>query len=312
MAHSVVYDRLGAPEVLHVIETADPEPLPGEVVVRVAAAGVNPIDAKLRAGVRPSGPITGPRRVGFDGAGTIHAVGAGVTAFALGDRVAVRQSVGTYATHVVARQEDVSALPDAVTFGDGAALGIPAGTAYQALRSLGVAAGDTLLVHAGSGAVGQAAVQFALAWGAEVIATAGPGSMETVSALGATAVAYGKGLSARVAAVGDVTVALDAAGTDEALRTSLDVVADRDRIATIVRGPDAEQWGVRAFGGGSPHPLTAQEEAWRAEALPHTIDLLARGAFHVRIGRSFALDRAADAHRLIEAGSPGGKLLIAP
>lgn len=313
MAKSVVYEELGSPDVLHVVDAPDPQPGPDQVVVEIRAAGVNPIDAKLRAGVRPSAPVTAPRRVGFDGAGTIIAIGDGVTDAAVGDRVAVRQTLGTYATHVVAPRAHVTALPESVSFEQGAALGIPAGTAYQVLRSLGVSAGDTLLVHGGSGAVGRSAVQFAVAWGARVIATGSTVSHDGLRQLGAIPVAYGAGLVDRVRRAADeVTVVLDGAGTDEALQASVDLVSDRARIATIVRGPDAAAWGIRAFSGGSPEPLTAEEEQWRADALPHTIDLIADGDFRVELGTRFPLEQAAEAHRLVESGSPGGKLLITP
>ena len=121
------------------------------------------------------------------------------------------------------------ALPDAVTAAEGAGIGIPAGTAYQALRSLGLTEGDVLLVHGGSGSVGQAAVQFAVAWGATVIATASPARHDQLRELGATPVAYGDGLLERVreAAPDGVTVVLDCAGTDEAIDVSLELVAAR-------------------------------------------------------------------------------------
>ena len=111
-------------------------------------------------------------------------------------------------------------LPDGVTAAEGAAIGIPAGTAYQSLRSLGVGEGDVLLVHGGSGSVGQAAVQFAVAWGATVIATASPARHEQLRELGAIPVAYGDGLIDRVREAGTapVTVVLDCAGTDEAIQ----------------------------------------------------------------------------------------------
>ncbi|WP_258567227.1 NADP-dependent oxidoreductase [Microbacterium sp. Se5.02b] len=268
------------------MEIPDPVAARGEVVVRIEAAGVNPIDAKLRSGKRPSPPITEPRPVGFDGAGVVEVLGEGVDRFAVGDRVAIRDAHGTYASALAIATENLEKLPDAVTMAEGAAIGIPSGTAYQALRSLGVTEGDVLLVHAGSGAVGQAAVQFAVAWGATVIATASTARHDQLRELGAIPVAYGDGLLERVreAAPSPVTVVLDGAGTDEAIETSLALVADRDRIATIVRGPDAASFGIRAFSGGSPVPLSAEELAWRAEALPKTIELLAAGDFTIELG----------------------------
>lgn len=314
MAQAIVHTQFGAPSVLRLEEIPEPVAGPGQVVVRIEAAGVNPIDAKLRSGLRPSPPSDKPRPVGFDGAGVVDEVGDGVTGFAVGDRVAIRNTAGTYATRLAVDAQNLAVLPDGVTMAEGAGIGIPAGTAYQSLKSLGVTAGDTVLIHAGSGAVGQAAVQFARAWGARVIATASPARHDDLRELGAVPVAYGPGLEERVreAAEGPVTVALDCAGTDEAVETSLALVDDRERIATIVRGPDAEGFGIRAFSGGSPHPLTEQEEQWRAEALPATVALLAAGDFTIEISREFPLARAIAAHELVETGKAGGKIVLIP
>lgn len=314
MARAIVYTEFGSPDVLRLIEIPDPVAARGEVVVRIEAAGANPIDAKMRSGKRPSPPITEPRRVGFDGAGVVESLGEGVDDFAVGDRVAIRNGNGTYASALAISTENLAKLPDSVTAAEGAAIAIPVGTAYQALRSLGVTASDVLVVHAGSGAVGQAAVQFAVAWGATVIATASPARHEQLRDIGAIPVAYGPGLLDRIreAAPADVTVAFDCAGTDEAIETSLALVSDRDRIATIVRGPDAASFGIRAFSGGSPVPLTEQELAWRAEAVPKAIELLATGDFTIDLGPELPLAEAARAHELMESGAASGKIILVP
>lgn len=314
MARAIVYTEIGSPDVLHLIEIPDPVAARGEVVVRIEAAGVNPIDAKLRGGKRPSPPITEPRPVGFDGAGVIEVLGEGVDDLRVGERVAIRDGHGTYASALAVAAENLAPLPDAVTMAEGAAIGIPAGTAYQALRSLDVVDGDVLLVHGGSGAVGQAAVQFAVAWGATVIATGSPARHDQLRELGALPVAYGEGLIDRIrdTAPAAVTVVLDCAGTDEAIETSLALVSDRDRIATIVRGPDAASFGIRAFSGGSPVPLTDQELAWRAEALPQTIALLETGDFTVELGPQLPLAEAVRAHELLESGAASGKIILVP
>ncbi|MGO2520081.1 MAG: quinone oxidoreductase family protein [Microbacterium sp.] len=314
MARAIVYTEIGSPDVLRLADIPDPVAGPGEVVVRIEAAGVNPLDAKLRGGKRPSPPITEPRRLGLDGAGVVESIGDGVTEFAVGDRVAIGSTNGTYATHVTAKVENLDLLPDAVTAAEGASLSIPIGTAYQCLRSLNVGEGDILLVHAGSGAVGQAAVQFAVAAGAKVVATGSPARHEQLRELGAIPVAYGDGLADRVRAAvdGDITVALDCIGTDEAINTSLELIEDRERIATIVRGPDAASFGIRAFSGGSPKPLTDQELAWRAEAVGVAIKLLAAGEFQVELGIELPLAEAARAHELIEAHAARGKITLIP
>lgn len=313
MAYATTYSALGGPDVLTVTEIPTPVADAGQVVIRVEAAGVNPIDGKLRSGIRPSAAIDAPRRVGADGAGIITAVGAGVDGLRPGDAVVFFGASGAYATEIALTADLVTPRPPSVSAAEGAGIGIPFGTAYQALRSLGVGAGDTLLVHGGSGSVGQAAVQFAVLWGASVIATTSEGRADAVRALGATPIAYGDGLAARVRtlAPGGVSVILDAAGTDDAIEASLELLDDRDRIATIVRGADAEGWGIRAFSGGSPNPLTAQQSAWRAEAVPMSVALLAAGALTVEIGASFALAEAAAAHESLEAGARG-KIVIVP
>ncbi|MBS1674818.1 MAG: zinc-binding dehydrogenase, partial [Actinobacteria bacterium] len=268
-----------------------------------------------RSGFRPLPPITAPRHLGFDGAGVVTAVGSGVAGPAVGDRVAIRDTRGTYATALAVPVAHLTPLPDDVSAAQGAALGIPAGTAYQSLRSLGIGPGDLLLLHSGSGAVGQAAIQFAVAWGGSVIATGGPASQDGMRELGAVPVVYGDGLEQRIrdAAAGrEITVVLDGAGTDEAIDASLALVADRERIATIVRGPDAAALGIRAFSGGSPIPLSVQELAWRAEAVPVAAALIAAGRFSIEFGPQLPLVDAAEAHRLIEAGGTRGKLILVP
>ncbi|WP_159502370.1 NADP-dependent oxidoreductase [Microbacterium sp. 18062] len=313
MAHAIVYSELGGPEVLTLTDIEVPAPGEGKVAVRVEAAGVNPIDGKLRSGLRASGPLTAPRRVGSDGAGVVTAVGEGVDGFRPGDEVVVFGASGLYASDVVVKASSVQPRPPQVSAAAGAALGVPVGTAYQSLRSLGVGANDTLLVHAGSGAVGQAAIQFAVLWGATVVATASPARFDRIRELGAVPVAYGEGLvdHVREAAPDGITVAYDAAGTDEAIEASLEVVADRARIATIVRGADAAGFGIRAFSGGSPDPLSPQQLAWRAEAVPVTLALLAAGTFSVELGPALPLTDAAEAHRLLAAGTPG-KITLVP
>jgi NADPH:quinone reductase-like Zn-dependent oxidoreductase len=314
MARAIVHTEIGSSDVLRLVEVPDPVAGRGEVVVRIEAAGVNPIDIKQRSGLRPLPPITQPRHVGFDGAGTITAIGEGVSGYAVGERVAIGDTRGTYATALAVPVGNITRLLGGVTSAEGAALAIPVGTAYQSLRSLGVRKGDTLLIHAGSGAVGQAAVQFAVLWGATVIATASPARHDQLRALGAIPVAYGEGLTDRVrdAAPQGVTVALDCAGTDEAIQTSLDLVTGRDRIATIVRGPDAAQLGIQAYSGGNPVPLTEQQMAWRHEAVGVAINLIEAGDFQVELGPELPLAEAAHAHELIEQHAATGKIVLIP
>ncbi|UFS59137.1 NADP-dependent oxidoreductase [Subtercola endophyticus] len=324
MPRRVQYSRFGGPEVLEVAEIDVPRASEGQVVVEVRAAGVNPIDWKLRGGLRASGPLTEPRGVGTDAAGVIVEVhesvardgGArdGVDGWQVGDEVIVRGVYGAYASHLAADAAHLVAKPAGLDWGQAAAVGVPVGTAYQALRSLGVGEGTTLLIHGASGGVGQAAVQFAREWGATVIGTASPANHARLIELGAIPVAYGPGLVERVraAAPGGIDLVLDAVGTDEAIAASLELVDDRAAIGTVVVGARAAELGIRAWAGGNPVPLTPEEQALRAESLSVLAELLAAGRFEIEVSQALPLEQAAEAHRISEAGHVRGKLVLIP
>jgi NADPH2:quinone reductase len=163
----------GAPEVLQLEEVPDPQPGPGQVVVRVHAVGVNPVETYIRSGIYPKPPT--PYTPGNDGAGVIAAVGPDVKRWQIGERVYIAGSVsGTYAEKSLCLATRVHRLPAPASFAQGAAINVPYGTAYQALfhRGRGLA-GESVLVHGASGGVGIAAVQLARAAGMTVIGTAG-------------------------------------------------------------------------------------------------------------------------------------------
>ncbi|QEO14877.1 NADP-dependent oxidoreductase [Agromyces intestinalis] len=314
MPHAIEYDRFGGPEVLEFREIPYAVAGPGQVVVEVRAAGVNPIDWKVRARLRPSGEISAPRRLGLDASGVITEVGAGLEGWAVGDPVIVRRASGTYATEIAVTAAQLLRKPDALSFEQGAAIGVPAGTAHQVLRSLGVGEGDTLLLHGGAGAVGQAAIQFARRFGARVVATASERNHAHLRELGAEPVEYGPGLADRVRAVAPdgITVAVDAVGTDEAIEVSNELVADHDRVATIVRGADAAELGIRAWGGGSPVPLTDEEEQSRFDGIALAAELAAQGEFVIEIAHRYPLADAAEAHRQSQTGHVRGKIVLIP
>jgi NADPH:quinone reductase-like Zn-dependent oxidoreductase len=314
MATIVQYSRLGGPDVLEVVEVPIPAVSDGQVLVEVQAVGVNPIDSKLRSGKRPTPPIDAPRRVGSDASGVVLEVGSGVDGWAAGDEVIVQGATGAYASHLVLEPSTLVRKPSVWTWSQAAAVGIPVSTAYQALRSLGVGEGTRLLIHAGTGGVGQAAVQFAVAWGATVFATASPSNHARLAELGAVPLSYGDGLVERVreAAPDGIDVVLDGAGTDEALEASFALVDDRSHIGTIVAGPRAAELGIRAWSGGSPVPLTDEELRLRAEGVPAAIELASQGQFDVEVSERFPLARAADAQRLSEEGHTRGKIVLIP
>jgi NADPH:quinone reductase-like Zn-dependent oxidoreductase len=310
----VQYSRLGGPEVLEVVDAPTPAVPDDGALVAVRAAGVNPIDIKLRSGARPSASITEPRRVGSDASGVVIAVGGELPGVAAGDAVIIHDITGAYASAVVARAEQLDPKPDAWSFEQAAGVGVPVGTAYQALKSLGLREGMTLLIHGGSGSVGQAAIQFARDWGASVVATAGPKNHARIAELGATPVAYGDGLLERVraAAPNGIDRVLDAAGTDEALEVSFACVSDRSNIGTIVVGARAAELGIQGWSGGNPEPLTDEQKAWRREAIGVAASLADGGGFDIEISERFPLERASDAQRSSESDGSRGKIVLLP
>lgn len=314
MAQFIRYSEHGGPEVLTLVEGPVPEAPAGAVVVEVRAAGVNPVDAKIRSGKRGIRDFSEPQGLGLDAAGVVVAVGAGVDGVRVGDEVIVHGASGAYASHLVAEPTKLVPKPVALSFEQGAALGVPAGTAYQVLRSLGLRQGETLLVHAGSGGVGQAAIQFARLWGADVVATASPRNHERLRELGAVPVSYGAGLVDRLRAASPrgYDVAVDAAGTDDAIEASLELVEDRSRIATIVRMSDAAGLGIRTWSGAIPSTMGPEEHRLRAEGVAEAARLAAEGRFDIEISARYPLAQAADAQRESEAGHVRGKIVLIP
>lgn len=189
---AIQQEEFGGPEVLRVTEVASPEVGAGEVRVRLRAAGVNPAEAYIRTGTYAFFVPALPYTPGFDGAGTVDAVGAGVDHVVAAQRVYVSSILsahrtGTYAEEVVCSADGVHPLPEGLEFAQGAALGVPATTAYRALHQRGgLRPGETVLVHGASGGVGLCAVQLAVAAGAVVVGTAGsPAGRDAVAAAGA-------------------------------------------------------------------------------------------------------------------------------
>lgn len=314
MARFAQYAELGGPEVIHIVERETPTPGPDRVLVEIRAAGVNPFDTKVRSGTRTSEPLAAPRGVGYDGAGVITAVGDDVTGWSVGDEVIVRGTQGATATHVLARPGNLTRKLPGISWEIAAALPVPVGTAYQAITSLGVGPGDSVLIHGGAGAVGQAAIQFARRAGAaSILATGSARSADRLRELGAVPIAYGQGLLDRLrsAAPDGFTVILDLAGTDEAF-DSITLLEDHHRFATIVAGAKADALGLTAYSGGSAVPLTDEQQALRVEALDIVQPLILDGSFSVEIGAVMPLDEVVEAHRASEAHTIRGKIILVP
>jgi NADPH:quinone reductase len=311
---SVVASAYGGPEVLQVVRTALREPGPGEIVLEVRAAGVNPIDWKRYSGARGTDPTLLPMPLGLEAAGVVVAVGVNAEGPAgpvkVGDSVMAYPITGAYADRVVIPAASAVPLAAGVPWEPAGGLLLAGATAVHALRTVSVTEGDVVLVHGASGAVGRLATELAVRRGARVIGTANTAHHEALRQLGATPVTYGDGLEARVRelATDGVDAAIDTVGSDEAVDVSVALVADRERIVTVVVGPRAVAAGIRLIGGApGAEPGTEVRRAARLELA----ELIGKGALMLPV-RGFALEDAAEAHRLSREGHPGAKLILVP
>jgi NADPH:quinone reductase-like Zn-dependent oxidoreductase len=307
----VVATDFGGPEVLSVIDEQVPDPAAGQVRIAVRAAGVNPIDVKVYSGAFGTDRSQLPRHLGSEAAGVVTAVGSGVGGIAVGDEVIAFRAPGAYASELLAPAEAIVAKPAALGWHGAAGLMLTGSTAVHTLTATGVGAGETVLVHGGSGGVGLMVVQLARLRGARVVATAGERNHELLRSLGAEPVLYGDGLADRVraAAPDGLDAAIDAVGTDEAMDVSLALVQDRGRIATIANFDRAPREGVRLLGNG---PGADPGQDIRDGARPELARLAGSGRLRVVVAAAFGFDRAADAHRQVAGGHTTGKVVLVP
>ncbi|MFD9266502.1 NADP-dependent oxidoreductase [Streptomyces goshikiensis] len=302
---AVVVSQWGGPEVLTETETDRPEPGMGEILVRVHAAGVNPVDWKTResGGLIPWGPVPA---VGWDVSGTVEAVGGGVTLFQPGDEVfgmpRFPQQAGAYAEYVTAPARHFARKPGGIDHVGAAALPLAALTAWQALvDTAGLLAGQRVLVHAAAGGVGHFAVQIAKARGAYVIGTASAGKHELLRELGADEVIDYRS-TAFEDAVSDVDIVIDAIGGEYGER-SLKVLKAGGHLVTLP-GPD----GVPAEAPGVRTGWTLVEPDYRG--LVEIAALVEAGSLRPVIDTVLPLAQAAKAHEIGEQGRTTGKIVL--
>lgn len=310
MTRTVVAREYGGPEVLAIQDIELPAPADDQVLVDVCAAGANPVDYKLYSGGMGDDPAALPMPMGMEVAGVVAAAGSGARgytgALAVGDEVIATNVRGGYAEQVLVAGSDVGHKPANVSFEQAAGLILVGGTAWHLLTKTDVGTGETVLIHGASGGVGLMAVQLAIARGARVIGTASIARHDQLREYGAHPVAYGPGLADRVRAIAAVDAALDLVGTDEALDTSVELVADRGRIATIAGFGRAGELGIAALTGADGG------QAIRDAARPELIKLAAEGRLEVTVDRVFALAEAAEAHRYLQTGHARGKVVLVP
>ncbi len=311
--HAVTANAFGGPEVVELTTVDLPEPAEGQVTIAVRAAGVNPSDVKRLAGSFGTPEL--PLRVGTEAAGVVTAVGPGAEGpagpIAVGDDVIAYPIVGGFAEAITVKATSVLPKPGRLDWGQSANLLLTGVTAWHLLEATGVGAGDRVLIHGASGGVGLTAAQLAIARGAQVVGTASARNHELLRSFGVTPVEYGAGLADRVReAVPDgVTAALDTVGTDEALDVSVELVADRDRIATIAGFARGAQLGIRMLGGG---PGADPGREIRTAARLELVRLADAGTLDVVMGRTFPLTEARAALELVASGHPGGQVALVP
>jgi NADPH2:quinone reductase len=309
----------GGPEVLRLEEVPTPKPGPGEVLVRVHAVGVNPVETYVRAGTYARLPEL-PYTPGNDGAGVVEQVGPDVTEFKAGDRVYTAGSLtGTYAEFALCRKEQVHPLPANVSFAQGAAIGTPYATAYRGLLQRALAKpGETVLVHGASGAVGTAAVQLARADGLRVFGTAGSDQgLKLAREQGAHEVfdhrapehfeqimqaTGGRGVDVIVEMLANVNLGND-----------LTILANGGRVVII---------GSRGPVEINPRNTMQRDADIRGMILPNTppqemasihaalVARLENGTLRPAIGKEFALAEAAEAHRAVMESGAIGKIVL--
>lgn len=325
-------ERYGGPEVVKVGDLPMPTPGPGEIVFRMKAASVNPVDFKIRAGmlrVMQSYPM--PAILGNDAAGIVTALGPDTMGFASGDRVAARLDkarMGGFAEYVLAPQGCLAKIPEGVGFADAAASALAGLTAWQCLTEvLRVRPGERVLIHAGAGGVGHLAIQLARALGANVTTTASAASHDWLRDLGADrCIDYRAADFARECAPFDAV--LDTMGGETLLRsirhTKLGgrVVSVGDMPTPQVAGEFGKPWLSPLFWLISRKPRAAARACgvayryWfmRADGaqLALLLERIARGELRVKVAQEFSLTQAGEALRASEAGRVHGKLVIHP
>lgn len=322
MTHAIRIHENGGPEVLRWEAVDVPDPGPGEAVVRQTASGLNFIDVYFRTGLYPAPSF--PLTIGNEGAGVVEAVGDGVTEVAVGDRVAYCMSLGSYAQRRVIASRLLVRVPDAIP-NDQAAAAMLKGCTVQYLirRTHAVQAGETVLFHAAAGGVGLIACQWLKHLGATVIGTVGtPGKAELARAHGCDhpIVYTEENVVERVKEItGDkgVPVVYDSVGKDT-FRASIDCLQPRGLMVSFGNASGAVEAfapGVLAAKGSLflTRPTLASYTATRAELEETTaelFDVMGRGIVKIDVRQTYPLERAADAHRDLEARRTTGSTVL--
>lgn len=292
----VSFAEFGGPDVLELLDAEEPHAGPGQVRIAVRAAGVNPVDWRLREGqVLGAHPLELPAGLGLDAAGVVDEVGEGVGGVGVGDPV-FGEGFATYADFAVLSAW--ARMPEGLTFEEAAGYPSVVETALRVIREVGVRPGQTLLVSGASGGVGSAVLQIARDRGIPVIGTAGAANQDYLRDLGAVPTTYGEGWVERVRRLGHVDAALDLAGSG-VIRELVELTGDPRRVVSIA-DLGAPEYGVRFSGVAGSVP----------DALAEAVGLIARGRLHIPVEKAYPLADAAAAHIDSQAGHTRGRRVL--
>jgi NADPH:quinone reductase-like Zn-dependent oxidoreductase len=306
MPRAVRFDKYGGIEVLQVVEVDRPIPGPGKVLVRVKAAGINPGEAAIRQGVfADRWPSTFPSGQGSDLAGVVEEVGPGVVTVAVDHEViGFTNDRSSQAELVLVESGNLVPRPANVPWEQAGALFVAGTTAYAAVRSVALHAGDTVIVSGAAGGVGSIAVQLAREEGAKVIGLAGNANHEWLTDHGVIPITYGDGVEDRIRAAcgGKVDAFLDTFGGGY-VELALKLGVAKNRIDTIIDFAAAAKYGVKTEGN---------HEGANAEVLAQLAGLLAAGRLEIPIAKVYPLDNVRDAYRELEQRHTHGKIVLVP
>ena len=306
MSRAVKFNQYGGIDVLQVVEVEQPVPGPGQVLVNVKAAGINPGEASVRQGMFADvWPATFPSGQGSDLTGVITAIGEGVQGFAVGNEViGFTNNRASQAEFVVVEASDITPKPRNVSWEAAGSLFIAGTTAYAAIRAVSLKRGDTLAVSGAAGGVGSIVVQLAVQEGAKVIGLASPTHHQWLSDHHVIPVAYGEGVEERLRAASDnhLDAFIDTFGADY-VELALKLGVQPERIDTIINFEAVTKYGVKAEGNA---------QGASAEVLAYLARLIDQGELEIPIARTYPLAEVQEAYRELEQRHTQGKIVLIP